>query len=202
MAYRKHLSSRIYKNTPDRGQRPIADGQIFQVEGATVRAVFTPGHALDHMCFVLEEENALFSGDNVLGHGFSVVQDLGLYVKSLFIMEQRRCAVGYPAHGAVIGDMPRKMKEYINHRMARERKVYATLERRRSELERLGQAGNKGGLTIREIVLRLYGDVNPEMVDKALIPSLLQTLWKLVEDRKVGFEPGEPTERQWFVYSR
>ena len=64
-------------------QKAIADGQVFRVEGATVRAPFTPGHAHDHMCFELEEENALFTGDNVLGHGQSVFEDLGLFTKSL-----------------------------------------------------------------------------------------------------------------------
>ncbi|KAF3763008.1 Metallo-hydrolase/oxidoreductase, partial [Cryphonectria parasitica EP155] len=62
-----HLSDAIYKHTPSRSQRPITDGQVFQVQGATVRAVHAPGHSHDHMCFVLDEENAMFTGDNVLG---------------------------------------------------------------------------------------------------------------------------------------
>src|SRR6266487_1524470 len=60
ISYNPEFASRVYKNQPDYGQHPIEDGQIFATEGATIRAVFTPGHAVDHMCFVLEEENALF----------------------------------------------------------------------------------------------------------------------------------------------
>lgn len=53
------LKSSIYKNLPGKTQQPIYDGQLFEVEGATIRAVHTPGHSDDHMCFVLEEEQAL-----------------------------------------------------------------------------------------------------------------------------------------------
>src|SRR5262245_54612 len=83
IAHDPSLADRVYKHMPDPGQRPIAEGQVFAVPGARVRAVHTPGHAADHMCFLLEEENALFTGDNVLGHGYSVEEDLGEYVRSL-----------------------------------------------------------------------------------------------------------------------
>ncbi|KAL1838178.1 hypothetical protein VTJ49DRAFT_2959 [Mycothermus thermophilus] len=55
----------------------IADGQRFCVPGASLTAVYTPGHTTDHTVFVWEEEDALFTGDNVLGHGTSVFEDLG-----------------------------------------------------------------------------------------------------------------------------
>jgi len=58
-----HLEPAIYKHTPSRSQQPITDGQVFSVEGATVRAVHAPGHSHDHMCFVLEEENAMVSDE-------------------------------------------------------------------------------------------------------------------------------------------
>lgn len=54
----------IYKNDPDLGQESIEDGQIFSVEGATLRAYHTPGHAVDHMMFVHEEEDSVFTGDS------------------------------------------------------------------------------------------------------------------------------------------
>ena len=87
-----------------------ADGQRFTVEGATVRAIFTPSHAIDHMCFLLDEENALFTGDNVLGHGFAVVPDLAAYMASLEHMVAQDCTTGYPAHGAVIENLLAKMQ--------------------------------------------------------------------------------------------
>ncbi|GMF79532.1 unnamed protein product [Aspergillus oryzae] len=57
----------IYKNQPNEGQSGIEDGQVFSVEGATLKAFHTPGHTVDHMIFVLEEEDAIFTGDS----GFS-----------------------------------------------------------------------------------------------------------------------------------
>ncbi|KAI5922019.1 beta-lactamase-like protein [Camillea tinctor] len=54
------LSDTIYKHTPSRTQKAILDGQIFSVEGATIRATHAPGHAHDHMCFILEEERYVY----------------------------------------------------------------------------------------------------------------------------------------------
>ena len=59
---------------------PISDGQIFSVEGATLRAIHTPGHAGDHVVLWLEPDRCLFSGDHVLGWGTSWVEDLGLFL--------------------------------------------------------------------------------------------------------------------------
>lgn len=190
----------MYKNQPDRGQNDIADGQVFRVEGATIRAVSTPGHAVDHMCFLLEEENALFTGDNVLGHGYSVVLDLSPYMHSLARMAALECIVGYPAHGARIEDLPAKMRDYIRNRESRVQQVFSTLLRSGS-MPAGGRERPRGrsGMTLAEIVQSIYGDVPTHVVEKALAPFLAQVLWKLAEDRKVGFEPGDLTKRRWFV---
>lgn len=58
-------NAKVYKCDPEEGQLDIADGQVFAVEGATLTAFHTPGHAVDHMAFMLEEEGgAMFTGDS------------------------------------------------------------------------------------------------------------------------------------------
>ncbi|KAL3475800.1 beta-lactamase-like protein [Aspergillus californicus] len=200
LAYNKTLCTRVYKNRPDSGQKEIRDGQVFHVEGATIRAVFTPGHAFDHMCFIMDEENALFTGDNVLGHGYSVVEDLGAYLESLERMANLRCTIGYPAHGAKIDDLPAKMRLYIRHKEFRIQQVFSTLEKSQTTVA-AGQVRGRGGMTLREIVQSLYGTVPPD-IENALSPFLSQVLWKLAEDRRVGFEAGDPKKRRWFVSAR
>lgn len=88
----------VYKNDPASGQNPIHDGQIFKTEGATMRAFHCPGHTTDHMAFVLEEENAMFTGDNVLGHGTAVFEDLAVYLDSLSRMREQFHGRAYPGH--------------------------------------------------------------------------------------------------------
>ncbi|KAK6823360.1 Thioesterase pkgB [Aspergillus parasiticus] len=117
----------VYKHMPEHGQLDIVNGQIFQTRDATLRAVLTPGHTVDHMCFVLEEENAIFTGDNVLGHGYSVAEDLEAYTASLRLMASLKCAVGYPGHGDMISNLPQTMAKYIAQRVSREKQIYAVL---------------------------------------------------------------------------
>ncbi|KAL4874949.1 beta-lactamase-like protein [Aspergillus karnatakaensis] len=198
VAHDPGIASRVYKNRPDPGQKNIVDGQVFCTEGATVRAVFTPGHAIDHMCFILQEENAMFTGDNILGHGYSVVMDLSTYIASLAYMAAQNCVKGYAGHGATIADLPVKIQEYIHHKELRVQQVFSTLLRSKSGDTRLGLKLG-GGMTLQEIVQSIYGDVPPHIFEKALAPFLSQVLWKLAEDQKVGFRPGEMTKRRWFV---
>ena len=59
--------TKVYRNEHSAGQFDIANGQLFQIKGVTLRAFQCPVHTLYHMALVLEEEDALFTGDNVLG---------------------------------------------------------------------------------------------------------------------------------------
>ena len=196
VAYDATLADRIYKCNPDPGQNDIEDGQTFAVEGATVKALFTPGHAVDHMCFLLEEENALFTGDNVLGHGFTVVEDLALYLQSLDRMAEQSCVIGYPAHGVRIENLPAKLNQYIRQRRTREKIIYAALLDNMSNGSR--NAYSKSGLTTREIVSKIHGDIPKQLLQSAIEPSTIEILRMLADTRKVGFAMQSGTQR-WFI---
>lgn len=191
-----HLEGAIYKHTPDKTQQPIVDGQVFRVEGATVRAVHAPGHSHDHMCFILEEENAMFTGDNVLGHGTAAVEILPTWMESLRVMQGHGCGIGYPAHGEVIADLGRKIALELEVKERREKKILGTLGRLRKEGRK---EGRKGSVTVGELVREMYGDALDEAVrEKAIEPFTDEVLRKLAGDGKVAFEV-RGGRRKWFA---
>ncbi|KAI9649719.1 hypothetical protein NHQ30_002300 [Ciborinia camelliae] len=191
IAFDSSLADRIYKHTPDLGQQEISDTQVFTVPGATVRAIYTPGHSTDHMCFVLEE-SALFTGDNVLGHGFSLEEDLNSYMLSLRRMKELGCTAGYLAHGAKIDDFSRIMDRYIGHKEQREQQLLRVLRRRSEDFH---------GLSVKALVHAVYGELPSDVVSMGLEPFVTQILWKLAEERKVGFKY-VTGHRQWFLHKR
>jgi glyoxylase-like metal-dependent hydrolase (beta-lactamase superfamily II) len=70
--------------------------------GAALRALFTPGHENDHICYYLPADRVLFSGDNILGNSSSSVRNLKQYMASLKLMAQQKPAIICPGHGQVI----------------------------------------------------------------------------------------------------
>lgn len=179
------LTPSIYKNSPEFDQQSISDGQIFRVEGATIRAIYSPGHSQDHMCFVLEEENAMFTGDNVLGHGTTAIEDLGLYMDTLGNMRSHACAIGYPAHGDVITDLPLKIDRELGIKQRREALCLRALMAIKSE----GQHGSAvRGVTIGDLVIAMYGNNTNEGTRNAvLIPFVREILMKLAKQDRVAF---------------
>ena len=153
---------------------PLADGESVRTEGATLRAVHTPGHAVDHLCFVLEEEGSLFSGDNVLGVGTTVIPshggDLLDYMDSLARMLALAPSRIYPAHGPLIADGPAKLRDYIAHRNAREAQILAAL--------------GVGHADVATVVKRVYTDV-PEILHAAAGHSVAAHLYKLEREGRV-----------------
>ena len=159
------------------GMTAITDGQSIETNGATLRAIFTPGHAPDHLCFALEQEPALFSGDNVLGVGTTVIPleggDLQLYLDSLERLLTEPPGRIYPAHGPCITDGRAKLREDLAHRHQREAQILATL-------------GPNPSL-VSEIVRRVYTDI-PAVLHAAAAHSVTAHLLKLEREGRAHRE--------------
>ncbi len=168
---------------------PIGDGDVVETEGATLRAIHTPGHAPDHLCFVIEEEGSLVSGDNVLGVGTTIIPaqsgDLAQYMDSLERLLAERPGRIYPAHGPCIEDGRAKIQEYIDHRRARDQQILAAM---RSGAERVP--------AIVAIVYAAY----PQALHAAAGQSVTSHLLKLEREGRVertGDADGDPTAARW-----
>ena len=161
----------------------IGHGAIVQTEGATLRAIHTPGHAPDHLCYYLDEERALFTGDVVLGAGTTVIPDdtgdLGEYMDSLHRLLELDLDAIYPAHGPVIRKPKEKIREYIAHRELRERQVLEALSDEQVE--------------VMTIVKKIYTDV-PEYLHPAAASSVRSHLKKLGKEGRVVEH-----ERRWSI---
>lgn len=132
---------------------PLEDGRVVDGPGARLRALHTPGHASDHLCFVLEEEGVLFTGDHILGFGTTVVAhpdgDMEAYLASLDRLRAIEVGRMYPGHGPVI-EHPRAVLEYyIAHRLEREEQVIAAV----GDVPR----------TVEDLVAEIYAEVDPEL---------------------------------------
>ena len=156
------------------GARPLADGEIVRASGASLRVVATPGHSSDHICFYLEEERALLTGDHILGWGTTVIPfpdgNLAAYMDSLKRLLRLDLGRLYPGHGPVIEDGRAKVEEYLAHRTDREAQILA------------GLAAGDG--SARELVARIYVDVDPRLHPAAEL-SVLAHLTKLVAEGRL-----------------
>jgi glyoxylase-like metal-dependent hydrolase (beta-lactamase superfamily II)/8-oxo-dGTP pyrophosphatase MutT (NUDIX family) len=131
--------------------RVLADGDAVTLDGCALRAIHTPGHASNHLCYLLEQTRMLFSGDQVV-QGFTVVivppdGNMGEYLRSLERLASLDIAILAPGHGYLIGNPAAEMARLIAHRLAREGKV------RRALLEAGGSA------TLQQLLPRVYDDV-------------------------------------------
>lgn len=137
----------------------LRDGQIFYVDiddsdennnnnTTTLHVLFTPGHAADHCCFWLEEENGLFTADCVLGHGSVVFNDLYNYMASLKKLEQLAPTKLYPGHGVVVENGLSRIRQYIKYREERESQIV--------DLMRNQKPDHGGDWTASDIARSLY----------------------------------------------
>jgi glyoxylase-like metal-dependent hydrolase (beta-lactamase superfamily II) len=152
----------------------VDEGSEIRTEGATLQALWTPGHAWDHLCWYMPEERALFTGDVVLGAGTTVIPadgDLGDYLQSLRRLLALDVAVIYPAHGPRIHAPHEKIRSYLAHRALRDQQILDGL--------------NSGVHSVAALVARIYTDV-PAYLHDAAAMSVSAHLRKLERDGRAG----------------
>lgn len=168
------------RDTSFKPQVDVSGGGVFHGEGWTLEAIPTPGHTSNHVCFALAEENALFSGDHIMGWSTTVITppdgDMGAYFASLDRILARGFQTLWPTHGPPITEVRPFIQAYIDHRRAREAQV-------------LGAVAAGHG-RIKAMVPVLYKDVDPRL-HPAAAHSVMAHMLLLVRDGKVVTD-GEP----------
>lgn len=158
---------------------PIADGERFEVGGAVITALHTPGHSPDHMAFWEDSTRTMFSGDLVIQDSSVMIHasrggDLAAYLTSLerlLALDPQRLL---PAHGPAVTNAPAVLRAYIAHRLMREQQVLAALE--------------AGHHSVRAIAESIY-----DGLDAALMPAAQENVRAHLEKlRREGraFEQG------------
>jgi glyoxylase-like metal-dependent hydrolase (beta-lactamase superfamily II) len=152
---------------------PLRGGEVFHLPGdSTLRAVHTPGHAGNHLCYLLDEERLLFTGDHVMQGSTVVINppdgDMGAYLRSLRELLALDIDWLAPGHGFLIPEPRRAMQAIIDHRLKREAKVLAALPA-------------MGKHSTDALLARVYDDVPPQLLAMAR-RSLQAHLLKLRDD--------------------
>ena len=159
--------------TPD---RVLHDGEVIPLKGATLRAVHTPGHASNHLCYFLTEQKLLFTGDHIMQGSTVVIPppdgDMQAYLESLEKLLALDLATLAPGHGRLIETPHEEVRRLIAHRLKREQKVINVLaHRQRAALE--------------ELVPLVYDDVPAQLYPVAR-RSLHAHLIKLAREGRAG----------------
>jgi glyoxylase-like metal-dependent hydrolase (beta-lactamase superfamily II) len=164
----------------------LGDDAVIEATEFHLTALHTPGHASNHLCYLLNEERTLFTGDHVMQGSTVVISppdgDMAAYLASLERIKtlRPRLRAIAPGHGHVIDDPVAAVDEIIQHRLAREAQV-------------LDLVRERGSTTVDALV----DDIYPDLVD-ALVPMARRTVWahlrKLADE---GTVKGDDPDREW-----
>lgn len=159
----------------------VQHSDVIEIGGLEVSCVYTPGHTSNHICYRLELEKTLFTGDHVMGWSTSVISppdgDMTSYMASLNLLLESGDEVYWPTHGPAITNPHDHVRACIDHRLDREAQILAQLKAGRNQ--------------IRAMVPVMYKDV-----DKRLHPAAARSVFAaalhMVEKDEIGCD-GPPT---------
>ena len=167
----------LHKQTQDKtfkAHKVLKDGDEIREIEYTLKAIHTPGHASNHLCYLLEEEKLIFTGDHIM-EGSTVVigppdGNMKQYIESLEKLKQFDISLIAPGHGNLMKDPKSVVDWIVSHRMFREKKVVDAL----TELSKAN---------LDQLVEKVYDDVD-ERLHGIARASLLAHLNKLIEEDK------------------
>ncbi|MFO7994664.1 MAG: MBL fold metallo-hydrolase, partial [Marinobacter sp.] len=153
-------------------------GDVIKTDAGSLKVLHTPGHASNHLCFLLLEQELLFSGDHVMQGSTVVINppdgDMKAYLESLYDLLDEPVRYIAPAHGFLMGHPEAVIDFLITHRLAREHKVARVLKS-------LGSTG------LKELTAEAYDDV-PAAIHGVAARSALAHLLKLEADGRAARE--------------
>lgn len=158
----------------------VCGGAVIEGKGWTMEAIPTPGHTSNHICYALKEENAIFSGDHIMGWSTTVITppdgDMADYMRSLDVIRARNFTTLWPTHGPPVREVNPFIDAYIAHRRNREAQIEKALA--------------NGPSRINDMVPVLYADVDPRLYPAAA-RSVLAHMIDLTRRGRVATN-GEP----------
>ena len=167
-----------YEFVPD---HVIKDGDVIEGKGWTFEAIHTPGHTSNHICFALREENAIFTGDHVMGWSTSVISppdgNMSDYMSSLRKILTREEEIYWPTHGPAITGPKAHVEAFITHRSGREDAILECIR--------------DGRNTIPAMVEVMYADVDKRL-HRAAGRSVFAHLLHMAETGRVTAD-GKPS---------
>ncbi len=154
-------TGKAFIDTAFQPDRPLADGDTIEGGGWTLRAVHTPGHAPDHLCFALDAQKTVFSGDHVMAWNTTVIAPpegrMADYFRSLEILLARDDDLYLPGHGGRLAEPRRTVKAYLLHRRMREQAIL--------------DAVRGGAASLRAIVPAIYGKLEGHIAMAAALSA-------------------------------
>jgi glyoxylase-like metal-dependent hydrolase (beta-lactamase superfamily II) len=165
----------------------IGDGHVLEAQDFRLEAIHTPGHASNHLCYRLDQEKLLFSGDHIMSGSTVVIHppdgDMAAYLNALERLREYELDAVAPGHGEWIDDPHAKVDEYLTHRMAREQAILGALR----------HAGTAG---VEDIVEAVYVDV-PAVLHPVARFSVWAHLRKLADDGQATSADVNDVDARW-----
>lgn len=166
----------------------IGDGWVLDATGFRLRAIHTPGHASNHLCYRLEGERLLFSGDHIMSGSTVVIAppdgDMAAYLDALEKLKDVDLAGVAPGHGPYVEDAYAVIDQYLSHRRTRESAIY-------DALRQLGHA------RIPELVEAVYTDV-PDVLHNIARWSVWAHLRKLNDEGRAASRDPDDIDAEWW----